>query len=70
MSVTVSLNFSDEAAARLAALLEKTEADDYGEVIKNALRLYEALITLQENGRSFLTRDDAGNVIPLAVFDP
>ena len=35
---------------RLKALREKTEAVSYAEVIKNSLRLYEALIKEAETG--------------------
>jgi hypothetical protein len=35
---------------RLRALRDKTEASSYAEVIKNALRLYEALIKEAEGG--------------------
>ena len=53
---------------RLAALKAKTEAVSYAEVMKNALRLYEALIEEAEQGRSFYVRDEQGNMVPYKMF--
>jgi hypothetical protein len=45
---------------RLRALREKTEAASYAEVIKNSLRLYEALIKEAEDGNQVLVQDRKG----------
>jgi hypothetical protein len=53
---------------RLNALKLKTEATSYVEVVKNALRLYEALIEETESGKQFLIRDKDGVVSPFRLF--
>jgi hypothetical protein len=44
----VQMEMPPKSMERLAALKDKTEASSYAEVVKNALRLYEALIKEQE----------------------
>ena len=53
---------------RLNALKLKTEAASYAEVVKNALRLYEALIEETESGKQFLVRDRDGTLSPYRLF--
>lgn len=64
----VQLDFAPRSLERLNALKVKTEASSYAEVVKNALRLYEALIEETEGGKQFLTRDKNGVVSPLRLF--
>ena len=64
----VQLDFPPRAMERLNALKTKTEATSYAEVVKNALRLYEALIEEDESGKQFLTRDKNGVVSPFRLF--
>lgn len=64
----VQLDFPPRAMERLNTLKAKTEASSYAEVVKNALRLYQALIEEDENGKQFLTRDKNGVVTPLRLF--
>lgn len=64
----VQLDFAPRSLERLNALKAKTEAASYAEVVKNALRLYEALIEETESGKQFLTRDRDGVVSPLRLF--
>lgn len=64
----VQLDFAPRSMERLNALKLKTEASSYAEVVKNALRLYEALIEEAESGKQFLTRDRDGVVAPLRLF--
>lgn len=45
---------------RLRALREKTEAASYAEVIKNSLRLYEALIKEAEGGNQVCVKNVDG----------
>jgi hypothetical protein len=45
---------------RLKALKDKTEAASYAEVIKNSLRLYEALIGEAEAGNEVLIKSPDG----------
>jgi hypothetical protein len=53
---------------RLNALKAKTEASSYAEVVKNALRLYEALIEETESGKQFRVRDQNGVVSSFRLF--
>ena len=64
----VQLDFAPRSMERLNALKLKTEAASYAEVVKNALRLYEALIEETEHGKQFLVRDAAGTVAPFRMF--
>jgi hypothetical protein len=64
----VQLDFAPRAMARLNALKVKTEASSYAEVVKNALRLYEALIEETESGKQFLVRGQDGVVAPFRLF--
>jgi len=64
----VQLDFPPRAMERLNALKVKTEASSYAEVVKNALRLYEALIEEDEAGKQLLTRDKDGVIAPFRLF--
>jgi hypothetical protein len=64
----VQLDFAPRSMERLNALKAKTEAASYAEVVKNALRLYEALIEETESGKQFLVRDKDGVVAPFRLF--
>ena len=64
----VQLDFAPRSMDRLNALKAKTEAASYAEVVKNALRLYEALIEETEGGKQFLVRDKDGVVAPFRLF--
>lgn len=64
----VQLDFPPRAMERLNTLKAKTEASSYAEVVKNALRLYEALIEEDESGKQFLTRAKNGVVSPFRLF--
>lgn len=56
----VQLELPESSMERLKALREKTEASSYAEVIKNSLRLYEALIKEAEGGNQVCVRDKNG----------
>lgn len=64
----VQLDFAPRSMERLNALKAKTEATSYAEVVKNALRLYEALIEEADSGKQFLVRDKDGVVAPFRLF--
>jgi hypothetical protein len=64
----VQLDFAPGAMERLNKLKAKTEAASYTEVIKNALRLYEALIEEAESGKQSLVRDLDGEMAPFCFF--
>jgi len=56
----VQLELPESSMERLKALREKTEAASYAEVIKNSLRLYEALIKEAEDGSQVYIKDKNG----------
>ncbi len=64
----VQFDLAPRAMERLNTLKRKTEATSYAEVVKNALRLYEALIEETEGGKQFLVRDPNGQVSPYRLF--
>jgi len=54
----VQMDMPPRSIERLKALQSKTEASSYAEVIKNALRLYEAIIEEVDAGNKlFVERD-------------
>lgn len=64
----VQLDLQDKSMARLQELKSKTEASSYAEVVKNALRLYEAVVAEAEAGNSFLVRAPSGETREYVVF--
>jgi Arc/MetJ-type ribon-helix-helix transcriptional regulator len=65
----VQLELPENSMERLKALREKTEASSYAEVIKNSLRLYEALIKEAEGGNQvYVKGKDGGEVSYRMIF--
>jgi hypothetical protein len=64
----VNLALSPRAYEQLEWLREKTEASSNTEVIRNAIRLYDALIKEAEEGKEFLVRDQDGNLTSYKMF--
>jgi len=64
----VQLEMPPQAMERLQQLKEKTEAASYAEVIRNALRLYEALIGEAERGAEFQVKGPDGVAVPYRIF--
>lgn len=64
----VQLELPPQAMERLQRLKEKTEAASYAEVIRNALRLYEAVIGEAERGAEFTVRQPDGALVPYRLF--
>jgi Arc/MetJ-type ribon-helix-helix transcriptional regulator len=64
----VQLELPPQAMERLQQLKEKTEAASYAEVIRNALRLYEALIQEAERGAEFQVKEPDGTSVPYRIF--
>lgn len=69
MKNEVLLRFDPPAMERLDALCAKTEAATYAEVVRNALRLYEALIDEHERGERFFTRSPDGKITVMRIFE-
>ncbi|MDR3530016.1 MAG: hypothetical protein P4L90_05610 [Rhodopila sp.] len=64
----VQFDLPPRSMDRLNILKLKTEAASYAEVVKNALRLYEALIEETESGKQFFVRDESGTMSPYRLF--
>jgi hypothetical protein len=64
----VQFDLPPRSMDRLNVLKLKTEAASYAEVVKNALRLYEALIEETESGKQFFVRDENGTLTPYRLF--
>jgi Ribbon-helix-helix protein, copG family len=59
----VQLELPESSFERLKNLRNKTEASSYAEVMKNALRLYEALIAEVETGNKLCIKQPDGSEI-------
>ncbi|MSP48441.1 MAG: hypothetical protein EXQ95_03835 [Alphaproteobacteria bacterium] len=64
----VQLELMPQSMERLKRLREMTEAVSYAEVLKNALRLYEALIEEADAGNKFQVRAKDGSVTSYKIF--
>ena len=64
----VQLDLPERSMARLQELRSKTEATSYAEVVKNALRLYEAIVQETEAGKKFLVQAPGGDTIEYKIF--
>jgi hypothetical protein len=64
----VQLDLTPRAMALLVELKEKTEAATYAEVFKNAMKLYDGIISEVEKGTEFLIRDKDGRVSEFRMF--
>ena len=63
----IQMDMPPKSVERLKRLQEVTEAASYAEVMKNALRLYEAMIGEVEGGNEILVK--RGKVVaPLHIF--
>lgn len=52
----------------LAELKDKTDAASYAEVFKNALKLYDGIITEVESGKTFFVRNASGEITEFKMF--
>ena len=64
----VQLELPETSMNRLRTLRDKTEAASYAEVLKNALRLYEALVKEAEEGNDLVIRRKNGEQAEYKVF--
>jgi hypothetical protein len=64
----VQLEMPPQAMDRLQRLKERTEAASYAEVIRNALRLFEALIAEHEKGVEFALKQPGGEIVAYRLF--
>lgn len=64
----VQLEMPPQAMVRLQKLKDLSEAASYAEVIRNALRLYEALVEEHEKGSEFLLKRADGETAHYKIF--
>jgi hypothetical protein len=64
----VQLELPPQAMERLQRLKDKTEAASYAEVIRNALRVLEALVDEHEKGSEFGLKRSDGEVVAYKIF--
>src|ERR1700756_3833759 len=64
----VQLEMPPQAMERLQRLKEKTEAASYAEVIRNALRVFEALVQEHEAGAEFSLKKATGETVAYRIF--
>jgi hypothetical protein len=64
----VQLDLPEKAYERLSSLKEKTEATSLAEVVKNALRLYEEVISQADAGSKFQVVEPDGKVRQYLIF--
>ena len=67
-STRVQFDLPPCSMKRLTTLKHKIEASSYAEVIRSALRLYEAVISEKEAGSEFLIRNSTGDVSVFKIF--
>ncbi len=65
----VQLDMPPKAFERLQSLKIETEASTYAEVIKNALKLYAAIIELDRGDNKLMVQRKDGSIAPLIVFN-
>ena len=63
----IQMDMPPRSVERLKRLQERTEAASYAEVMKNALRLYEALIEEVEAGNEIMAKRGE-DTVPLIIF--
>ncbi|HUJ03450.1 MAG TPA: hypothetical protein VLW75_07435 [Rhizomicrobium sp.] len=64
----VQLEMPPQAMERLQRLKEHTEAASYAEVIRNALRVFEALMEEHEKGSEFMLKRANGEMVAYKIF--
>jgi hypothetical protein len=64
----VQIEFPEKSFARLARLKTLTQAESHGEVIKNALRLYEFTIDKSSRGATFLLHEEGKSPETIQLF--
>ncbi len=64
----VQLEMPPQAMERLQRLKEHTEAASYAEVIRNALRVFEALMEEHEKGAEFMLKRADGDMVSYKIF--
>jgi len=64
----VQLEMPPQAMERLQKLKDRTEASSYAEVIRSALRVFEALLDEHEKGAEFSLKRPSGETVSYRIF--
>ena len=64
----VQLEMPPQAMVRLQKMKDHTEAASYAEVIRNALRVFEALVDEHEKGSDFFLKRTNGEIVNYKIF--
>src|ERR1700736_4674217 len=64
----VQLEMPPQAMERLQRLKERTEAASYAEVIRSALRVFEALVAERDAGAEFSLKKPGGETVAYRIF--
>ena len=64
----VQLEMPPQAMVRLQKMKDHTEAASYAEVIRNALRVFEALVDEHEKGSDFFLKRANGEIVNYKIF--
>ena len=64
----VQLDLPKGSMDRLTNIKEMTDAASNAEVIRNAIRLYEAIVQETAAGREFFIKETNGSIIPYRMF--
>lgn len=64
----LNLGLSRRAAMRLVALRYKTDASSNADVLREALRLYDALVEEADRGNEFFVKDKTGSLVKYRLF--
>ena len=64
----ITLTMSPQSMERLNQLLVRCEAGSKAEIIRNALRLYEAVIDETEKGNDFCVKTPEGDIVQYRMF--
>jgi hypothetical protein len=68
ITTRVQLEMPPQAMERLQRLKERTEAASYAEVIRSALRVFEALVEEHEKGSEFVLKRADGEMMTYKIF--
>ncbi len=60
-NIKLTLKLPKKSMERLAALMDETEATSRSEVLRNALRVYEAIVRGKSEGKYVFIEDRNGN---------
>lgn len=64
----VQFDFAPKAIEQLNEIKERTGAASYAEVVRNALKLYDGLLSEIDRGSEFLIKNKDGSIASIRLF--